>query len=144
MLLIAAMILADPTALSLRCVGTVIVAAPAGSTATTAIDNRGNAIAAQSNSTVPAQAILETGFELDDGNARVFLPVEMRPAFSNTKNGWFPVDQLVVGDHTITGKVWLSFMRSTLIEIDRDTGVMTTKHGYRADCAPIDRTKRRF
>ena len=144
MLALLAMMLSDSPTLSLRCIGTVVVTAQTGETNTAAQDSRGNAAAATSVMTGPIQATLETGFEMAGGNASVFLPVEMRPAFSRDKDGWFPVKDLAVANNSITGNVKMSFARSTAFKIDRNTGVLTTRNGYRADCTPVDRTVRKF
>lgn len=135
---------AEPTSLSLTCTGAALASLATGSSSAIATDNRGGVATAQGVTAEPVSISLTTGFELEGGSARIFLPAEMRPAFSQGKNGWYPVNNLMIDDRVIRGSVKLSFIRSTAIEIDRNTGVLTTKHGYRADCTPIDRSQRKF
>jgi len=135
---------AEPLSLSLTCTGSALTQIATGSSTAIATDNRGGIATAEGVTTAPISVALTTGFELEGNGARIFLPAEMRPALSQGKNGWYPVDNLSVGDHIIRGTVKLSFIRTTAIEIDRDTGILTTKHGYRADCTPIDRSRRKF
>lgn len=138
------LMIAEPVSLSLTCTGNATVQLATGSSSVVASDNSGGTASAQGVTTAPATVALTTGFELEDGKARIFLPAGMRPEFSKSKNGWFPVDDLSVTDRTISGTVKLNFMRTTAIEIDRNTGMMTTKHGYNAECTPIDRSQRKF
>lgn len=135
---------AEPALLSLTCTGAVTVQATESTSSAQARDNLGNTVTANGVTTAPAKVNLTVNFEMQDGAARVYLPAEMRPDFSKTKDGWFPVTDLSVTEQRITGQVKLNFLRSTLIEIDRNTGIMTTKHGYRAECAVVDRTVRKF
>ena len=135
---------AEPLSLSLTCTGLATAQVAVASTSVVASDNQGGSASTQGVTSAPITVSLTTGFEIEGGSARIFLPAEMRPEFSRGKDGWFPVDNLSIDDRTIRGTVKLNFMRTTAIEIDRNTGVLTTKHGYTADCTPIDRTKRKF
>lgn len=142
--LFAMLLSAEPSSLTLQCTGIVSRMEDESRTVGAAVDNRGNAVGAATETEAVRDREAIVDFELAGSVARIRLPSFMRPALSSAKNGWHEVRNLAVTERMISGDVKLNFADTSRFEIDRVTGVLLTKKGFRAQCAPVDAGTRKF
>lgn len=73
------------------------------------------------------------------GNADMFMPM-----LGDDTPQWLPVQNLVVTDTQITGKVRDSVFGSSSFSVDRTTGTISTERGYSGSCTKADPEQRAF
>lgn len=83
-------------------------------------------------------------FEMSQGKARLNLPQPPTCAICVGEKGWRDVKQLEVSDTRIAGKITYGLLSGTSFEIDRRTGIMTSKNGFSGSCEAQDLSKRKF
>lgn len=84
-------------------------------------------------------------FRMKDGAAELNLPLAPTCGICKGEGGWRKVKDLVVSEDQITGRISYSlFVGSSTFEIDRRTGLMTSRNGFRGQCRAQDLTKRAF
>jgi hypothetical protein len=80
--------------------------------------------------------------ELKTGVARMRVPDAMVPALmSGGTEGWYPIEELNLGEREITGVVHINFLSQPKLRIDRITGKLTLHGGagdFLGDCSAID------
>jgi hypothetical protein len=80
--------------------------------------------------------------EIKTGTARMRVPDAMVPALmSGGTEGWYPIEELNMGDREITGVVHINFLSQPKMRIDRITGKMTLVGGagdFSGDCSAVD------
>lgn len=135
---------AEAEELLLQCVGHADVIDAAGVSTVHAENNHGNAASGTVARSERRTLEMVIDFELKGDVARARVPRELRPSFSKDKDGWYNVTNLLANDRIITGDIALGPFSKTKLEIDRITGVMTTKRGFRADCRAADLSARKF
>ena len=80
--------------------------------------------------------------EIKTGVARMRVPDAMVPALmSGGTEGWYPIEQLNMGEREITGVVHINFLSQPKLRIDRITGKLTLNGGagdFLGDCTAVD------
>jgi hypothetical protein len=80
--------------------------------------------------------------EIKTGTARMRVPDAMVPALmSGSSEGWYPIEELNMGEREITGVVHISFFSQPKLRIDRITGKITLAGGagdFAGDCSAVD------
>jgi hypothetical protein len=80
--------------------------------------------------------------ELKTGVARMRVPDAMVPALlSGGTEGWYPIEELNLGEREITGVVHINFLSQPKLRIDRITGKITLVGGvgdFSGDCSAVD------
>ena len=86
--------------------------------------------------------------EISSGTGRMRIPEPMIPALmSGDSNGWYPIENLFVGEREITGVVHINFLSQPKLRIDRLTGKLTLSGGagdFSGDCSAADASKPKF
>jgi len=86
--------------------------------------------------------------EISSGTGRMRIPDPMIPLLmSGDSNGWYPIEDLFVGDREITGVVHINFLSQPKLRIDRMTGKLSMSGGtndFSADCSAADISKPKF
>ena len=86
--------------------------------------------------------------EIASGTGRMRIPDPMIPVLlSGGSNGWYPIENLVVGDREMTGVVHINFANQPKLRINRMTGKLSMSGGlsdFSADCSAADTTKPKF
>jgi hypothetical protein len=86
--------------------------------------------------------------EISSGTGRMRIPDPMMPALmSGDSNGWYPIEELFINDHEITGVVHINFLSQPKLRIDRLTGKLSMSGGagdFAADCSAVDANKPKF
>ncbi|WP_370034481.1 hypothetical protein [Qipengyuania mesophila] len=83
-------------------------------------------------------------FEMRGGSARLNLPQPPTCSICKGEKGWRDVRELSVDPDRITGKIRYGMFSATEFEIDRRTGIMTSRNGFTGVCEAIDLSKRKF
>ncbi len=80
--------------------------------------------------------------EIKTGVARMRVPDPMIPALmSGGTEGWYPIEELNMGEREITGVVHINFLSQPKMRIDRLTGKLTLSGGageFSGDCSAVD------
>lgn len=80
--------------------------------------------------------------EIKTGTARMRVPDAMVPALmSGGTEGWYPIEELNMGEKEITGVVHINFLSQPKMRIDRISGKMTLVGGagdFSGDCSAVD------
>ena len=80
--------------------------------------------------------------EIKTGVARMRVPDAMVPALlSGGTEGWYPIEELNMGEREITGVVHINFLSQPKLRIDRITGKLTLNGGagdFSGDCNAVD------
>ncbi len=80
--------------------------------------------------------------EIKTGTARMRVPDAMVPALlSGGTEGWYPIEELTMGEREITGLVHINFLSQPKVRIDRITGKITLVGGagdFSGDCSAVD------
>lgn len=80
--------------------------------------------------------------EIKTGVARMRVPDAMVPALmSGGTEGWYPIEELNLGEREITGVVHINLFSQPKIRIDRMTGKLNLSGGageFSADCSAVD------
>jgi hypothetical protein len=86
--------------------------------------------------------------EISSGAGRMRIPDPMIPLLmSGDNNGWFPIEDLFVGDREITGIVHINLLSQPKLRIDRMTGKLSMSGGmgdFSADCSASDVSEPKF
>ncbi len=86
--------------------------------------------------------------EISSGAGRMRIPDPMIPLLmSGDNNGWFPIEELFVGDREITGVVHINLLSQPKLRIDRMTGKLSLSGGmgdFSADCSAHDVSEPKF
>lgn len=109
-----------------------------------ATDNEGNVVSGRSGSSRYAEVPTTAEFQLVGDTARINLPQPPTCAICVGEKGWRDVRDLTVGEDRITGRIRYGLLSGTTFEIDRRTGTMTSRNGFRGECKPISIDERRF
>jgi len=83
-------------------------------------------------------------FRLEAGTASLNLPQPPTCSICVGEKGWRDVKDLEMGDALITGRIRYGIFSATEFEIDRRTGIMTSKNGFTGMCQVQDLSERRF
>lgn len=133
---------------------------------TLSCNGQGNVVATQSttvnqydfkkkeNKTAIAQTQVRRPFsgngtvEIASGAGRMRIPEPMIPLLmSGDNNGWFPIEELFIGDREITGIVHINLLSQPKLRIDRMTGKLSLSGGmgdFSADCSAADISEPKF
>ena len=79
--------------------------------------------------------------EIDGGSVRMKLPHELVPSMSSPQDGWFTLEDPLVGDKEITGTLHLNAFNKPKVNIDRMTGQLSLASGFQdfsANCTKIE------
>jgi hypothetical protein len=80
--------------------------------------------------------------EIKFGTARMRVPDAMVPALmSGGTEGWYPIEELNMGEKEIAGVVHINFLSQPKLRIDRITGKITLVGGvgdFTGDCSAVD------
>jgi hypothetical protein len=80
--------------------------------------------------------------EIKTGTARMRVPDPMIPALmSGDTEGWYPIENLNMGDKEITGVVHINFLSQPKFRIDRMTGKLSLSGGageFSGNCSAVD------
>ncbi len=80
--------------------------------------------------------------EIKTGTARMRVPDAMVPALmSGGTEGWYPIEELKMGEREITGVVHINFLSQPKLRIDRITGKINLVGGagdFSGDCSAVD------
>jgi hypothetical protein len=80
--------------------------------------------------------------EIKTGTARMRVPDAMVPALmSGGTEGWYPIEELSMGEREIIGVVHINFLSQPKMRIDRITGKITLVGGagdFAGDCSAVD------
>jgi hypothetical protein len=104
-----------------------------------------NGVEVQGNSTTYSRqrTAERVTVELEGNVGRIQMPNALIPPLnSGGKNGWWPLDRLVVGDAEITGRFTLNFLNKPQVRIDRRTAQISIRGfaglGFDGDCETFD------
>jgi hypothetical protein len=108
------------------------------------VDSDGNSASARGTTSkyreIPTRAL----FELKGSVARLNLPQPPTCAICVGEKGWREVKDLEVGSDRISGRIKYGLFSATEFEIDRRTGLMTSRNGFSGNCEAVDLSKRKF
>jgi hypothetical protein len=80
--------------------------------------------------------------EIKTGMARMRVPDPMVPALmSGGTEGWYPIEELNMGNSEITGVVHINMLSQPKLRIDRMTGKLSLSGGagdFSGDCSAVD------
>lgn len=84
--------------------------------------------------------------EIHDGAARIQMPQALVPLFRRGgQDGWWPIDELVVGEDEITGQVRMGALTKYALRLDRTHGELRLGHeDFQGACALDDPSQRKF
>ena len=124
MIVLFAMLLADPANVSLVCRGGGS-ANKARSANGWALDNRGNS-ASGTVTTVRGEGFEDqTDVVIENGTGRIRLPRMMLPRLRGGKDGWFELDDLETSATAYSGTAKVNLINHPKVRIDRRTGVIS-------------------
>ncbi|MXP27915.1 hypothetical protein GRI58_03645 [Porphyrobacter algicida] len=107
-------------------------------------DNDGHAATGGASSSRYSDIPTTAMFELTNGKARLNLPQPPTCAICVGEKGWREVKDLRIEPDRISGRIHYGMLSGTEFEIDRRTGIMTSKNGFTGTCEKQDATKTRF
>lgn len=83
-------------------------------------------------------------FRMDSGAATLNLPQPPTCAICKGEKGWRDVKDLSFGEDIISGRITYGLFSGTKFEIDRRTGIMTSRSGFTGMCSAQDLSQRKF
>ena len=110
----------------------------------TVTDNSGNGLAGGGSSASYSDVPTTAQFRLEAGSAQLNLPQPPTCAICVGEKGWRKVKELKVEPNQISGKITYSLLYGTAFEIDRRTGIMTSRNGFTGNCVAQDLSVRKF
>ena len=110
----------------------------------TVSDNVGNSVSGGGSSARYGDVPTTAQFRLEGGAARLNLPQPPTCGICVGEKGWRKVEGLKIEPNLISGKITYGLFSATTFEIDRRTGIMTSRNGFQGVCAAQDLSSRKF
>ena len=107
-------------------------------------DNRGNVVTGGGSTTGYKDIPTTAQFRLLEGKAQLRLPQPPTCGICTGYNKWIDVKELKIDEDRISGKIRYDILTGVSFEIDRRTGIMTSKNGFEGLCEAQDLAQRKF